>query len=89
MVESTHSLTFTGNRVIKRYRSWDRGEPDREWAGLGILHRHAPGIGPQPLRRWSEDGTPAIEMTRVPGLSLGGQKLSSAQIGALAQTLSP
>jgi aminoglycoside phosphotransferase (APT) family kinase protein len=84
---STHSLTFTRDRVVKRYRSWDRGEPDREWTGLGILHQHAPGISPQPLRRGCADGVPLIEMTRVPGVPLGGEKLSPAQTGALAQAL--
>lgn len=87
MAESTHSLTFTGDRVVKRYRSWDRGEPDREWAGLGMLYQHVPGISPQPLRRRCEDGVPVIEMTRVPGVPLEGKKLSPAQVDALAQAL--
>lgn len=54
VAESTHSLTFAGDRVVKRYRSWDRGEPDREWGGLSLLHRYAPGTAPQPLSRRSE-----------------------------------
>jgi hypothetical protein len=84
---STHSLTFTADRVVKRYRSWDRGEPDREWSGLGLLHQHAPGASPQPLRRCAEDGAPVIEMTRVAGEPLGTAKLSPAQVDALAHTL--
>lgn len=87
MVESTHILTFTGDRVVKRYRSWDRGEADREWSGLSTLHQHAPGISPQPLRRRCEDGAPVIEMTRVPGQPFGAAKLSPTQVGALARTL--
>lgn len=87
VAESTHSLTFTNDRVVKRYRSWDRGEPDREWAGLSLLHEHVPGISPQPLCRRSEDGVPVIEMTRVPGVPLGEATLSPAQVAALAQAL--
>jgi len=84
---STHSLTFTGDRVVKRYRSWDRGEPDREWSGLGLLHEHAPGVSPQPLRLRAEDGAPVIEMTRVAGEPLGMARLSPAQVDALAHAL--
>jgi hypothetical protein len=87
VAESTHSLTFTGDRVVKRFRSWDRGEPDREWAGLGLLHEHVPGVSPQPLCRRSEDGVPVIEMTRVPGVPLGEARLTPAQVAALAQAL--
>ena len=60
VAESTHVLTFAGDRVVKRYRSWDRGEPDREWDGLGVLHHHARGLSPRPLRRRVEDGAPVI-----------------------------
>ena len=87
MAVSTHSLTFTGDRVVKRYRSWDRGEPDREWSGLGLLHEHAPGVSPQPLRLRAEDGAPVIEMTRVAGEPLGMARLSPAQVDALAHAL--
>src|SRR5579875_3931294 len=87
MVASTHDLTFVGDRVVKRYRSWDRGEPEREWSGLTLLYRYAPGTSPRPLRRRSEDGVPVIEMDRVPGVPLGAMRLSPAQVDALAQVL--
>jgi Phosphotransferase enzyme family len=87
VAESTHSLTFTEDRVVKRYRSWDRGEPDREWTGLVMLHQHVPGVSPQPLGRRCEDGVPVIEMTRVPGVPLEGVRLSPAQVDAVAQAL--
>jgi aminoglycoside phosphotransferase (APT) family kinase protein len=84
---STHVLTFTATRVVKQYRSWDHGEADREWAGLSVLHRHAPGLSPQPLRRRTGHGAPVIEMTRVPGEPLGTTPLSQAQVGAAARAL--
>ena len=37
MVQSTHTLVFTGDEVAKRYRSWDRGEPEREWNALVLF----------------------------------------------------
>ena len=70
-MESTHELEFTADRVVKRFRSWDRGEPEREWAGLAVLYRHAPGLAPQPLERRVDDGGPAVVMTRVRGEPLG------------------
>lgn len=87
VAQSTHVLTFTATRVVKQYRSWDHGEADREWAGLSVLHRHAPGLSPQPLRRRAGPGAPVIEMTRVPGEPLGVAPLSQAQVGAVARAL--
>lgn len=87
MVESTHQLTLTRDRVVKRFRSWDKGEPEREWAGLQVLHRHAPGLAPQPLQRRAEDGAPVIVMTRVAGEPLGTAPLTREQLAALGQAL--
>ncbi|HEU0285906.1 MAG TPA: hypothetical protein VFR22_02610, partial [Nocardioidaceae bacterium] len=42
--------------VVKRFRSWDRGEPDREWRGLSLLQTYAPGLAPEPIQRRTEDG---------------------------------
>lgn len=47
----THDLTFTATEVRKQFLSWDRGEPDREWACLTVLSDHAPGLAPRPVRR--------------------------------------
>lgn len=52
-----------------------------------MLHQHAPGVAPQPLSRRCEDGTPVIEMTRLPGKPLGTTELSPAQVSALAHTI--
>ncbi|MEO5850918.1 MAG: aminoglycoside phosphotransferase family protein [Nocardioides sp.] len=68
----------------KRYVSWDRGEPDREWAGLALLAEHAPGLAPQPVRRETWEGAPAVVMTRLPGRPLGDAPLTAAQVRALA-----
>jgi aminoglycoside phosphotransferase (APT) family kinase protein len=87
VVESTHQLTFTRDRVIKRFRSWDKGEPEREWAGLEMLHRHAPGLAPQPLQRRIEEGAPVVVMTRVGGEPLGAAPLTRDQLAALGRTL--
>lgn len=87
MVESTHQLTMNRDRVLKRFRSWDRGEPEREWAGLELLHRYAPGLAPQPLQRRVADGVPVIVMTRVGGEPLGAAPLTREQLSALAQAL--
>jgi aminoglycoside phosphotransferase (APT) family kinase protein len=86
-VENTHQLTVTASRVVKRFRSWNRGEPEREWAGLTMLHRHVPGLAPEPLQRGVEDGAPVIVMTRVPGEPLGAAPLTPGQIAALGRAL--
>lgn len=71
----------------KHYVSWDAGEPDREWAGLAVLSKHAPGLAPQPLRRETCAGAPAVVMTRLSGEALGDAPLSAAQLRGLATAL--
>lgn len=87
MVESTHHLTLTKEWVVKRFRSWDRGEADREWEGLQVLHRYAPGLAPQPLERRLDDGAPAVVMTRLAGEPLGTTPLTQDQAAALSRAL--
>jgi hypothetical protein len=84
-VESTHQLTMIRDLVVKRFRSRDKGEPEREWAGLQVLHWYAPGLAPQPLQRRAEDGAPVIVMTRVRGEPLGAAPLTREQLTALAR----
>jgi hypothetical protein len=83
----THDLTFTDTEVRKRFVSWDRGEPGREWGCLTVLAAHAPGIAPLPLRQESEDGAPVVVMERLPGEPLGGGPLTPEQTAALGRTL--
>lgn len=87
MVESTHEITLDDERVVKRFRSWEKGEPDREWNGLVLLDRWAPGLAPKPLERSTADGVPALVMSRVPGRSLGESKLRGDELQALGRAL--
>jgi aminoglycoside phosphotransferase (APT) family kinase protein len=87
MVESTHDVSVGATTVVKRYRSWDRGEPDREWHALSLLHEHCPGLAPEPIAFTSQAGTPAITMTRVPGVPLGSAALTEPQQVAVADAM--
>jgi hypothetical protein len=86
-VQQTHELTFDATTVTKTYRSWERGEPDREWAALTVLAEHAPGLAPEPLRRHEVAGRPSITMSRLPGASLGAEPLTEAQTVAAAEAV--
>ena len=83
MGATTHELTIGDHEVVKRYRSWDRGEPDREWLGLTLLHEHGPGLAPEPLARRDVDGAPEVVMTRLPGVALGEGPLTHDQVDGL------
>lgn len=83
----THALAFAPGIVRKRYTSWDEGQADREWQGLTVLARLAPGLAPRPICRESENGAPVLVMSRLPGVPLGGERLTAAQTGALATAL--
>src|SRR5215472_2575647 len=45
-VRSTHVVEIADDHVIKRFRSWDRGEHQREWQALNMLAEFAPGLAP-------------------------------------------
>jgi hypothetical protein len=47
---TTHLLEMRANVAVKRHRSWDLGEPEREWRALELLGEHAPGLAPSPVR---------------------------------------
>lgn len=84
----THDLVMTETEVHKRYVSWERGEPDREWSCLNLLARHAPGVAPTPLRRETDpDGIPVIVMERVPGEPLSDEPLTRAQTVSLGRAI--
>jgi aminoglycoside phosphotransferase (APT) family kinase protein len=86
-VVHTHHLTVSGDEVRKRFESWDRGEADRESAGLTTLARHIPDLAPTPLAFETEGGAPVVVMSRVSGEPLGEAALTAAQTHALATTL--
>jgi Ser/Thr protein kinase RdoA (MazF antagonist) len=88
MPQSTHHLEIGAGEVVKRFRSSDRGEADREWAGLRLLARHAPGVGPTPLRFEPSapgEAAPSIAMSRVAGSPLGSAPLSPEQTAAVGR----
>ncbi len=82
----THDVNIGRDEVRKTFVSWSHNEPDREWAALQHLSRHAPGLGPSPIARTEVGGRPTVVMSRVPGTPLAGQ-LTVAQIRALAAAL--
>ncbi|MEQ4720021.1 phosphotransferase [Nonomuraea sp. B19D2] len=95
----THDIEISGETVIKRYRSWDRREPHREWTALNVLAEHAPGLAPAPISA-DLDGTPptltmsrlpgtppTVVMSRLPGTPLRGRPAGPEQIRALAAAL--
>jgi aminoglycoside phosphotransferase (APT) family kinase protein len=84
---STHELELGDDLVTKRYASWDRGEPQREWALLTLLAEHAPGLAPMPVRAELDACPPSIVMTKVPGRVLRGEHVTGEQIRAMATAL--
>lgn len=85
----THDVRIDRARgvVTKRFRSWQRGEPAREWQALRLLAEHAPGLAAVPLRASLTARPPVIEMSWLPGQVLGGGPLSAEQTDALAVAL--
>jgi hypothetical protein len=62
----------------------NRGEPVREWPAPMLLAEFAPGLAAAPVRADLIGDPPVIEMSRLPGVPLGGMSLSAAQADALA-----
>jgi hypothetical protein len=83
---TTHLLEFS-DVVVKRFRSYDRGEHRREWLGLRLLDRHSPGLAPRPLSADLAADPPAVTMSRLPGEPLGGRPLIPAELVALADAM--
>ena len=73
--QATHEVTVDAGRgvVVKRYRSWSRGEPAREWAALTLLAEFAPGLAPAPLRAALQADPPEIAMSFVRGTQPGAR----------------
>ncbi len=80
----THTVEITGSVLTKRYVSWPRDEPGREWAALELISQHEPDLVPGPLERCSSP--PSIGMTVVPGVPLSGS-LTQPQLDALTSSL--
>ncbi|MFI6182520.1 phosphotransferase [Nonomuraea sp. NPDC051191] len=83
----THNLDIQDDVVVKRYTSWERGEPGREWAALTLLGEHAPNLAPAPIQAALEADPPMIVMSRLPGHVLRGQHATGEQLTAMAAAL--
>jgi aminoglycoside phosphotransferase (APT) family kinase protein len=78
----THHVESDGTVVRKRYTSWSRDEPTREWSALTVLSHAAPDLTPTPIAT----GDHWLTMTAVPGEPLSGS-LTPAQLSALGDAL--
>jgi Ser/Thr protein kinase RdoA (MazF antagonist) len=85
-VAHTHELTFAANSVTKRYTSWDRGEPGREWAALRHIHRHAPDLVPQPIASDLDAVPPTVTMSIIPGRQMTAD-LAPVHLRGLAEAI--
>jgi hypothetical protein len=83
---STHDVAV-GAVVVKRFRSWERGEHRREWLGLRLLDHFSPGLAPRPLSAQLDADPPVITMSRLPGDPLGDKPLDAAGVAAIAAAL--
>jgi hypothetical protein len=83
-----HKLSWTSDgRVRKQYRPNAGDLPEREWRALVLLHEYAPGLAPAPITADLAADPPSIVMSALPGKPLGGQPLSSSDLGAIATAL--
>ncbi|MEU1621470.1 phosphotransferase [Streptomyces sp. NPDC005722] len=85
--DNTHGLEMRSDVVVKRFTSWARGEPQREWRALTLLARYAPGLAPQPLDADLEGEPPTVAMSRLAGHPLRGTVVSGRSATALAKAL--
>lgn len=84
---TTHFLEIRGELVVKRFRSYTRGEPRREWRALGLLARYAPGLAPAPVQAALDADPPVVAMSRLPGDAMGTQPLTPDEIAAVAASI--
>ncbi|MBB5075738.1 phosphotransferase family protein [Nonomuraea endophytica] len=66
-MRSTHAIELGPGVVVKRYRSVEHGQPEREWRALGLLDRYAPGLAPAPVSADLDGEPPSVVMSRVAG----------------------
>lgn len=79
-----NSVELGADRVIKRFRSWDRGEHLAEWHALTLLAEYAPGLAPEPLSADLAGEPPTVVMSLLAGTPLRGGHVDTARIEALA-----
>jgi Ser/Thr protein kinase RdoA (MazF antagonist) len=73
--------------VTKRFRSWARNEPAREWAALRLLAGSGTGLAARPISASLSADPPEIRMSWLPGEPLGAGPVSPEQAQALARSL--
>lgn len=85
----THEVSIDRVRglVVKRFRSTRRGEPVREWTGLSLLARFAPGLAPAPVTADLNSDFPVVTMSLLPGTELSAAPVTPTQACALAEAL--
>ena len=82
---STHAVLLGPATVTKRHRGQDAGRrAAAEWRALDVLHRHAPGLAPEPLSPPPAPDRPEIVMSRLGGTPLRGTPIDTARLRALA-----
>jgi hypothetical protein len=88
---TTHVVDIAEDEVVKRFRSWDRGEHLREWRALTLLASYAPDLAPGPLNADLTSVPPQVRMSRVPGLPLdrllAGQAVTPGHLDAVAAVI--
>jgi Ser/Thr protein kinase RdoA (MazF antagonist) len=86
--KGTHEVRIDPGRVVvKRFRSWSRSEPVREWTALTLLAEFAPGLAPVPVSADLSGDPPTLTMSWLPGTELGTAPVTPGQARALAGAL--
>jgi hypothetical protein len=70
---ATHDIDVGEHQVVKRFRSWERGEHQREWQALVMLASCAPDLAPAPVGCDLDSVPPSVRMSRVPGRRRKGE----------------
>jgi hypothetical protein len=85
---ATHVVDIGDDQVVKRFRSWDRGEHLREWQALTLLASYAPDLAPTPLSADLTSIPPHVRMSRVAGRPLDRQAVTPGHLDAVASAIS-
>jgi hypothetical protein len=84
---TTHVIDIGDDQVVKRYRSWDRGEHLREWQALTLLASYAPDLASAPLSADLTAVPPYVRMSRIPGRPLDGAAVTPGHLDAVAAAI--
>ena len=87
VVWSTHATETDAGVVVKRFQPGHHDGARREWSGLSLLQRHAPGLAPRPLREDLSGDVGEIAMEKLNGQPLRGLELSNTHLQALASAV--